>query len=101
MSLMNLKLSNMSVEKKIIKVCMTESYRTYIVRESIEINVEDYPELDGMSDEDIQNYIILNASDMKPTNEEWYDSLYDELLGEDVIRDKITDEEGEIIVELI
>jgi hypothetical protein len=91
----------MSVEKKKIKVCMTESYRTYIVRESIEINVEDYPELDGMSDEDIQDYIILNASDMKPTNEEWYDSLYDELLGEDVIRDKITDEEGEIIVELI
>lgn len=101
MSLMNLKLSDMSVEKKKIKVCMTESYRTYIVRESIEINVEDYPELDGMSDEDIQDYIILNASDMKPTNEEWYDSLYDELLGEDVIRDKITDEEGEIIVELI
>ena len=91
----------MSVEKKKIKVCMTESYRTYIVRESIEINVEDYPELDGMSDEDIQDYIILNASDMKPTNEECYDSLYDELLGEDVIRDKITDEEGEIIVELI
>ena len=91
----------MSVEKKKIKVCMIESYRTYIVRESIEINVEDYPELDGMGDEDIQDYIILNASDMKPTNEEWYDSLYDELLGEDVIRDKITDEEGEIIVELI
>lgn len=90
----------MSVEKKKIKVRMTESYRTYIVRESIEINVEDYPELDGMSDEDIQDYIILNASDMKPTNEEWYDSLYDELIGEDVIRDKITDEEGEIIVEL-
>ena len=91
----------MSVEKKKIKVRMTESYRTYVVRESIEINVEDYPELDGMSDEDIQDYIILNASDMKPTNEEWYDSLYDELIGEDVIRDKITDEEGEIIVELI
>lgn len=90
----------MSVEKKKIKVRMTESYRTYVVRESIEINVEDYPELDGMSDEDIQDYIILNASDMKPTNEEWYDSLYDELIGEDVIRDKITDEESEIIVEL-
>ena len=90
----------MSVEKKKIKVRMTESYRTYVVRESIEINVEDYPELDGMSDEDIQDYIILNASDMKPTNEEWYDSLYDELIGEDVIRDKITDEEREIIVEL-
>jgi hypothetical protein len=90
----------MSVEKKKIKVRMTESYRTYVVRESIEINVDDYPELDGMSDEDIQDYIILNASDMKPTNEEWYDSLYDELIGEDVIRDKITDEESEIIVEL-
>ena len=90
----------MSVEKKKIKVRITESYRTYVVRESIEINVEDYPELDGMSDEDIQDYIILNASDMKPTNEEWYDSLYDELIGEDVIRDKITDEESEIIVEL-
>ena len=44
----------------------------------------------------MKEYIASNASEMKPTNEEWYDSLYDELIGEDVVRDKITDENSEI-----
>ena len=84
---------------KTIEVRMTESYSTWVVHESIEINVEDYPELEGMTEEEMTDYILSNASDMKSSNEEWYDSLYEELLQMDVVRDKITNEESEIVVE--
>ena len=84
---------------KTIEVRITESYSTWVVRESMEINVEDYPELAGMTEEEMSDYIICNASDMKPTNEEWYDSLYEELLQMDVTREKITGEETEVVVE--
>ena len=82
-----------------IEVRMTESYSTWVVRESMEINIADYPELEGMTEEEMSDYIISNASDMKPTNEEWYDSLYEELLQMDVTREKITGEETEVVVE--
>ena len=81
---------------KTISVRMVEYYNTMLVKEPVEINVEDYPELNGMSGDEMKEYIASNASEMKPTNEEWYDSLYDELIGEDVVRDKITDENSEI-----
>lgn len=84
---------------KTIEVRMTESYSTWVVRESMQINVEDYPELAGMTEEEMSDYIICNASDMKPSNEEWYDSLYEELLQMDVTREKITGEETEVVVE--
>jgi hypothetical protein len=84
---------------KTIEVRMTESYSTYVVHDSMEINVEDYPELEGMTEEEMTDYILSNASDMKSSNEEWYDSLYEELLQMDVVRDKITNEESEIVVE--
>ena len=84
---------------KTIEVRMTESYSTWVVHESMEINVADYPELEGMTDDEMSDYILSNASDMKSSNEEWYDSLYDELLQMDVTREKITGEETEIVVE--
>lgn len=84
---------------KTIEVRMTESYSTWVVRESLEINVEDYPELAGMTEEEMTDYIMSNASDMKPTNEEYYESLYEELLQMDVMREKITGEDSEIVVE--
>lgn len=84
---------------KTIEVRMTESYSTWVVHESLEINVEDYPELEGMTEEEMTDYITSNASEMKPSNEEWYDSLYDELMQMDVTREKITGEESDIVVE--
>jgi hypothetical protein len=84
---------------KTIEVRMTESYSTWVVRESIEINIENYPELAGMTEEEMNDYIMSNASDMKPTNSEYYDSLFEELLGMDVVREKITGEDNEIVVE--
>ena len=80
---------------KTISVRITESYSTWVVRESIELNIEDYPELEGMNEEEIQDYIKCNSGDMK-SNDGYSDSLYDELIQQDVIRDKITDEDSEI-----
>ena len=48
-----------------------------VVREPIEIKIENYPELNGMLEEEMKDYIKDNWSDMKSTNEEWYESLYD------------------------
>ena len=83
------------ITPKTISVRITESYSTWVVRESIELNIEDYPELEGMNEEEIQDYIKCNSGDMK-SNDEYSDSLYDELIQQDVIRDKITDEDSEI-----
>jgi hypothetical protein len=79
---------------KTISVGITESYSTWIVRESIELNIEDYPELEGMNGEEIQDYIQCNSGDMK-SNDEYSDSLYHELIQKDVVRDKITNEDSE------
>ena len=79
---------------KTISVGITESYSTWIVRESIELNIEDYPELEGMNEEEIQDYIRCNSGDMK-SNDEYSDSLYHELIQKDVVRDKITNEDSE------
>lgn len=80
---------------KTISVKMVEYYNTMVVREAVQINLEDYPELNGMSEEEMKDYIKDNWSDMKSTNEEWYDSLYDECMQSDVMREKITGEEQE------
>ncbi len=84
-----------------IKVGITESYTTYVYREQIEINVDDYPELEGKSDDEIIEYIQNNASDMKaPGNNDYVDNLYDACMETDIDRDKVTNEEYELNVQL-
>lgn len=84
---------------KQIKIYQTESYTTYIVREPITIDLDDYPELEGMTNEEIVDYLEGNSSDMKPQNSDSYDSLSDELIDRDLIRDKISGEEYSYRVE--
>jgi hypothetical protein len=74
----------------------TESYVTFVRRERIEIDTDNYPELEGMSLEEAQQYIMENAWDMKPTNDQYYDSLGEEVFQMDVAREKITGEESGI-----
>ncbi len=83
---------------KKVTVYATESYETYLFREELEINVEDYPELDGMGKEEIISYIEENAWEMKPTNSEYYESLGEELMERDIVRDKIKNETYEVTV---
>lgn len=84
---------------KKIKIYQTESYTTYIVREGITIDLDDYPELEGMTNEEIVDYLEENSSDMKPQNDEFYDSLSDEFFDKDIIRDKISGEDYSYRVE--
>ena len=48
---------------KTISFKMVEYYNTMVVHEPIEINVEDYPELSGMSEEQMKDYIKENYFD--------------------------------------
>lgn len=75
----------------------TESYSTWIVREPVEIDTDNYPELEGKTDEEIKEYIRENMWDMKPTNDEYYESLGEELTQTDIRRDKIYGEETGVI----
>lgn len=81
--------------QKTIAVFATEYYETSITREPIELNIEDYPELAGMTTEEAIDYVESNAWDMKATDED-YDSLADELNDQDIRRDKITNECQEV-----
>ena len=87
-------------EKRTFKVCATESYCSYIIREDITIDVNDYSELEGMTDEEIIDYIESNSESMfKKDDEEKFYSLWDEMMEQDIRRDKITGEEFGVIVE--
>ena len=84
-----------------VRVNITESYTTYVYREHLEINVEDYPELEGKSDEEITEYIQNNASDMKaPEDYDYADNLYDACMEMDISNEKVNNEEYEIDVEI-
>lgn len=79
-----------------INVYGTESFSTWLVREPVEIDTDNYPELQGMSEDEVKEYIRSNAHDMVATNE-WSDSLMDELLHSDVRREKVIDEGSDIM----
>lgn len=83
---------------KTITVGAIEYYETSIFRESLEINVEDYPELAGMDEGEINEYVEQNSWEMKATDE-IYSSLAEELMERDVIRDKITNESTNFYVD--
>jgi hypothetical protein len=76
---------------------IVETYSTFVSREPVTINISDYPELEGKTEEEIKEYIINNYDNMKPSTESDYlASLYDELMEQEIIKEKITDETIEI-----
>jgi cytochrome c553 len=80
-----------------LNVYATESYTTWLVREPVEIDTDNYPELEGMSKDEIKDYIKENAYEMKAINEEYYENLEEELNDKDIRRDKTYGEEISII----
>ena len=84
---------------KKIKIYQTESYVTYIVREPITIDLDDYPEFEGMANHEIVDYMETNSLDMKPTDTESYETLSDELIEMEIIKEKIYGSEYSYIVE--
>ena len=82
----NQKTQNMQIE-----ISISEYSNHMLVHEKIQINTDEYPELEGMGEEEAMKYINENAHNMKATGSEepasfW--SLHDELLERDIIRDK-------------
>lgn len=63
-----------------IKVFYTEGYNTWIVKEPVEIDTDNYPELNGLSKDEIEEYLTKNADKMKSTegDEPSSYSLWDE-----------------------
>ena len=56
-----------------VEVSVYESYTTYLRKKPLVINIADYPELDGMNEDEIQTYILENGSEMKPMDSTVYE----------------------------
>ena len=78
-----------------ITLRMTESYSTFVSREPITLQISEYPELQGKSEDEIKEHIMDNAWEMKSPYD-WADSLADALSQMDTVREKITDDSSEI-----
>jgi hypothetical protein len=86
--------------KKIFKVRYAEFPETILIYRALDIDVSNYPELDGKTDDEIIDYITNNAENMKPLNDEFYDSLEEEIRDQDIIREKVPHISSEIWVEV-
>lgn len=82
-----------------INIHSTEQYTVYIVRNSVEIDTDDYKELEGMSEDEIKDYIRSNYHNMESTKPEYYSDLSEQLLQSNILREKICGEENCIIFE--
>jgi len=79
-----------------MKIRMSKSYTVYELYDEIEVNQEDYPELEGMSDEDALIYLKENLHEFE-LNDGNEGSLSNEFeFGTDIIKDKQYDEEYEL-----
>ena len=85
----------------------TESYETYVVREGIEIDTQDFPALRELSDKDVIQYLKENSlDDVYPQPGTEWDTQHgiklslQEILGEqDIVRDKILNDVSSVIVQ--
>jgi hypothetical protein len=78
-----------------LTVNVVESQTTYFTRESIEIDTDNYPELNNMTEDEVKNYITKNAWDMKSLDENYY-SLGEELIDQNLKYDESSNLETEI-----
>ena len=82
-----------------VNIRITESYSTYVVRDSFTIDTDDYPELEGMSEVDMLKYIHENSDEME--HKEWNQSLREAAGEMDIVRDKILDDTYDLHVEAL
>ena len=82
-----------------LKVYMVESWYTYRNSHTIEIDTEDYVELKGMSDEVAYEYLNENMWDftMKKEEGEKYSLTLADKLQEDWVREKIKNEDFDLL----
>ncbi len=62
-----------------LKLYAEETFTTTLTRERVMIDTDNYPELKGMDEDQISDYIDEHVWDMKPTEDGIYSSLGGEL----------------------
>jgi hypothetical protein len=81
-----------------MKIYMTKTYSVYESYGPIEVNLDDYPELEGATEEEIIKYFnsIMYDENIKDGSE---DTLVDEFqFNTEMIKQKYSDEEEEIVL---
>jgi len=80
-----------------MKIRLTKSFRSYEVYDTIEFNPEEYSELEGKTEVEILNY--LNENKYEFMLKDMDECLYDQFVfHNDVVKDKIMDEEVNLIL---
>ena len=87
-------------EKRIFEVGYMEYPNTTLIYRSIKVDISNYPELEGKTDDEVIDYIKENAYEMKPTDGDSYDSLGEELVDQDIVREKVPHVDSEIWAEV-
>lgn len=80
-------------EKPVVEVWLEETCVHYTSRGPMMISAETHPELQGMTLEEMKEYIKENAYDMTPIDSEYCENIVEELREYDVVKDKYLDEE--------
>lgn len=81
-----------------MKIRLAKSYTVYEVYDTIEINKEDYPELEGLTDEEVVAYLDENMWDFELEGSD-EDSLASEFeFNRDIVKEKYTNEEYTLIL---
>jgi hypothetical protein len=65
------------------------------VHDKVELNVSDYPELKGLSDNEITYYVTENCHNMKSFKPE-YESLWHELINQKIVIEKTIEEKQQV-----
>ena len=78
------------MENNIIKIGLVEYSTHMVVHKKMELDITQYPELAGMVEAQVLEYIKENAHEMKPMDDNrWFDNLHDELMDMAEVRDKV------------
>jgi hypothetical protein len=81
-----------------MKIRMSKSYEVYEVYDTIEINKEDYPELESLTDQEVLDYLEENLFDFEVNGSD-EGSLGNEFeFNKEIVKDKITNEEYTLIL---
>jgi len=81
-----------------IKIRLVEYSSVMNVYDEIELDIDNYPELKDMDEDEILEYINENSSNMSPISDDSYsDNLLDDLQEQDIIREKSYNNSSEIV----
>jgi len=79
-----------------MKLRMVKTYSVYQLYDTMEINKEDYPELQGMSDEDAISYLDENMYEFEIKGSQEGSLVNEFEFNQEMLEDEIFDEEYEL-----